>query len=707
MILKQFLFLFCVISSLFTVYAAELPKIVPEPQQMQWTSGAEGWLAAAAVTGLTQDNSLASDVAALRRLRENTGLSLPQVEDGNMKIIFADFPGSIPSRTRHESYSLKIDSSGILIAAETAHGVHNGLITLDALYNPEKGFPCVTITDWPDQQLRGTYVSGIARAEERFAQFVALKLNLLLLEDGSLYDLDNPETCRRFQNLAQQCRDNFIEFVPELQSLGWGHFVLQREPRAVEARWMKRIPFPVREGRVYSPDPALPGPVEMVNAAFDNGLNGWKAQTHQGRWNTSSAAEAQVEPAGGILKLTLKEQGTVRVEQKVSVQPNARYSVRCKVKTQDVSGDGGAYIEVYGIGPRGEMVLIGKNGKNISGTTDWQYSQAEFDTGTFQRARPGGAIDGEEEALPQQGYEKVCIYVRLQDSTGTAWFDDVEVTPMQSPNRLANVVVTEQAKVVVESADGTRVYDEGRDYTLEVPELKYPYEFGRPLEVIVNSGSGIKEGDTVLLSYNQAIREDITCCPSEPLYDAFMRQSIDAVVQKLNPKYLHIGHDEPRFFNRDQRCAERNLSNEELFADAIKNIYASAKAANPDLQIMLWDDAINPYQNGPHLNTSGVAERLPKDVIINIWWYDNFDWDQQIDKSLEYFMGLGFPVTGSPWYRIPNAQHWAKLLDTNKDNALLLGVIYTSWEEVPEPWAALEFTAEHAWSFGKPQLPVE
>jgi len=219
--------------------------------------------------------------------------------------------------------------------------------------------------------------------------------------------------------------------------------------------------------------------------------------------------------------------------------------------------------------------------------------------------------------------------------------------------------------------------------------------------------SRIKEGDTLLLSFNQATLEDITCCPSEPLYDAFMRKSIAAVVEKLDPNYLHIGHDEPRFFNRDQRCADRGLSNEELFADTIKNIYASAKAANPDIRVMLWDDAINPYQNGPHLDTSEVARHLPKDIIINVWWYDNVDWERQLDKSVAFFMEQGFEVTGSPWFRLPNARRWAEVFNTLKDNPKALGIIYTSWEEVPDPWAALEFTAEHTWSFGKPALPAQ
>ncbi len=694
-------------SSFFTLAAADLPELTPAPQKMQWTSGKDGRLDAHALRGVAADAALPENMAALARLGKVLNTSLDAMPDGNLKLLLAPLADTIPQRTRHEAYTLVVDGSGATITAETAHGIHNGLVSLALLADAEQGIPCVSITDWPDLQMRGTYAPGIAQAEERFDQFVELKLNLLLLEDGQLYDLDNSETCARFQRLAQRCRHNFIEFVPELQSLGWGQFVLEREPRAVEARRIRRAAFPVRGGRVYSPDPPLPPPIAITNASFTSGLEAWKADTHHTHWTPSTPDEAQVvtrdDAAGGrALQLTLDDEGTVRVAQELAVQANACYTVKCRIKTEDVAGVG-AYLEVYGIGTRGTMALIGRSDVRITGTTDWREYSVVFETGGYQRALPGGALAGEETAVPAEGYERVCVFARLQEAVGTAWFDAVESVPMQQPNPLANVVVTDRATVKVEREDGNSVYEEGRDYTLVVPELRYPYAFGEPLQAILTANSRIQEGDTLLLTFNQATREDVTCCPSEPLYDQFMRKSIANVVEKLNPAYLHIGHDEPRFFNRDQRCTDRHLSSAALFADAIKRIHASAKAANPAIRLMMWDDAINPYQNGPHLGTSDVAPMLPRDIVINVWWYDTFDLETQLDKSVAYFMDLGFDTTGSPWFRIPNAWRWAELFSAHKNNPKALGIIYTSWGGVPDPWGALEFTAEHAWSFGKPE----
>ena len=143
---------------------------------------------------------------------------------------------------------------------------------------------------------------------------MSLKLNLVLVEDGNLFDLDNPEMCVRYQKYVEKCRANFIKFVPELQSLGWGHFVLKREPRAVEARWIQQKQFPVRDGRVYSPDPPLPDPATIVNASFEEGLAGWKAETHHGHWKPAAQEDAVVissehKPGNNVLRLMLKEKG--------------------------------------------------------------------------------------------------------------------------------------------------------------------------------------------------------------------------------------------------------------------------------------------------------------------------------------------------------------------------------------------------------------
>ena len=167
--------------SFFSVANAALPELTPTPQQMRWTSGAESLLAARAIRGVVIDAALPANMAARDRLSKALHRSLSPTPDGNLKLVLGALPATIPDRNRREAYVLVVDSNGATVTAETAHGIHHGLISLALLADPDKGLPCVTISDWPDQPMRGTYVPGVEQAEARFDQFVALKLNLLLL----------------------------------------------------------------------------------------------------------------------------------------------------------------------------------------------------------------------------------------------------------------------------------------------------------------------------------------------------------------------------------------------------------------------------------------------------------------------------------------------------------------------------------------------
>lgn len=683
-----------------------LPVLTPSPQQISWTGSDAAWLDADRLDGVTLPALDTPVSAALERLGAALGGPLPATSSGALRLVLAPLPSEYPDRTRHEGYRLTVDGKGVVVSAETAHGLHNGLVTLTALVDKERGLPCVTILDWPDQEVRAVYAGSLDEAESLLDRFVGLKLNMLVVEDARLYDLDDPEICGRVQRLAQRYRDNHFAFVPELQSLGWGLHVLEREPRAVEALWMERLPFAVVAGRVDAADPPLPRAVVDANLDFEAGFEGWQSDTYFGQWRPSAPEDASIEEANGkrVLRLSLNERGNVRVSRSVTVEPGGRYVLRASVKTESIqTSGGGAYIEVYGIDEGGAWTEnLGRANAQRTKDTDWATIEAPFTAGGGQSFRPGAVFKEDDPDQQSGGYEQVSVILRLEDATGTAWFGDVEIEPAPSPNPLANAIVTEAAKVVVEDADGGFRYEEGRDYTLSVPEPQFPTGLGEAFEILLTEDSRIQDGDTVLVSFNQAQEGVITNCPSEPLYYAFMRKSITNVVEKLNPRYLHIGHDEPQFFNRCQRCRDRDMSNEDLFVDAIKRVRQIAKDADPDIRVMLWDDAINPYQNASHLGAATAAEKLPKDLIIAIWWYDDDQWEEQIDKSVAYFTELGFSVTGSPWFRKANAYHWTTVLDGLKDNPLALGVIYTSWAGVPEPWGALDLTAEHIWSFGEP-----
>jgi hypothetical protein len=138
--------------------------------------------------------------------------------------------------------------------------------------------------------------------------------------------------------------------------------------------------------------------------------------------------------------------------------------------------------------------------------------------------------------------------------------------------------------------------------------------------------------------------------------------------------------------------------------DDIKRMQEYAREADPAIRVMMWSDAVNPYHNGPMLGMETAAELIPRDIVICVWWYEERDWENKIEKSTQYFLDLGFEITGSPWFDRGTAYRWAETLHRyRQENPRVLGNIYTSWAiDTEDPWGALDVTAEYAWTIDKP-----
>jgi hypothetical protein len=147
------------------------------------------------------------------------------------------------------------------------------------------------------------------------------------------------------------------------------------------------------------------------------------------------------------------------------------------------------------------------------------------------------------------------------------------------------------------------------------------------------------------------------------------------------------------------------LTDAEIFADDVKRMRAYARQADPNVRLMMWNDALDPYHGvSGYRHLVDAVKELPRDIVINVWWYDWPDTVGHLDKSTKYFLDLGFEVTGSPWFRRKNAYDWAQTLyKYGRNDPKVLGCIYTSWAHPSEdPWGALDVTAEYSWTAEKP-----
>ena len=489
---------------------------------MAWAqSAAPGWLELKAIKAITVPpncRDLAGGIGQFNaRLRElnarplnlQTNLS---VESGFIHLGVAP-DAKLESRVAAlptpaaEGYRLVVDKDAVSILGSDLPGLYHGLMTLRQLVDAQGRIARVAISDWPDLPLRGTYLAGNTGLETRILQCAALKLNFMLFECNDFFDLESTANRVRWQEAFALCRQHFIEPVPELQSFGWGQFVLAAHPAAAEGIYVEKQRFEVKDGAVQSPDPPLAPAVAIVNAGFDdphgNPIAGWSTD----RQGEGVACDREGTHAGqGCLRITRTEKGTTRVWQAVTVLPQHHYEISCFLKTKGVA-DGTAYIEVYGLNPDGSLGDWLGHAAGIQGDQEWQRTAAAFDSGAYTRLQ---------------------IYVRIQDAVGTAWFDDIALVGIPGMNPLSNVLITPSAPVIVQDESGGTTYEEGKDYRLVAAPVAFPFEIGAPLRIEIPSGSRIKDTAAVLLSYHQAPPGSVTCCPSEPLYQEFMRKPFAA-----------------------------------------------------------------------------------------------------------------------------------------------------------------------------------
>jgi len=264
----------------------------------------------------------------------------------------------------------------------------------------------------------------------------------------------------------------------------------------------------------------------------------------------------------------------------------------------------------------------------------------------------------------------------------------------------------EECPIHVRPLQGSRSYERGRDFTVEKGSFPDQAKPSRPWRLKRKEDGAIENGETVRITYSFVPNKARTYCPSSARTHAIMKEAVQSTARLLKPNYIHIGHDEPERVNSDLRCSRRGLSEAEIIVEDVTRLRDWAHEINPDIRLMMWEDAVNPIRGG----CGEAAEALPKEIIQCVWFYGTGEEERaRQSDSLLYFTELGFECTGSPWYEPQNAYEWSQsLFSERRRSGKALGMIYTSWGNCTpdrDPWAALIPCAEYSWSPDKP-FPV-
>ena len=145
----------------------------------------------------------------------------------------------------------------------------------------------------------------------------------------------------------------------------------------------------------------------LKNGDFDEGLKDWEVCE-----GGEVAFDETTKVTGrGSVRLTSTERAEVKQYLNADFKPGKKYRITFFIKTKDirpVKGEkGGVYVEFYD----GWWQFFPKS--DYRGTMDWMYQEW---TMTSSQAKPG---------------DKLFIHLLMNGVSGTAWFDDIRVEPVE------------------------------------------------------------------------------------------------------------------------------------------------------------------------------------------------------------------------------------------------------------------------------------
>jgi putative membrane-bound dehydrogenase-like protein len=148
----------------------------------------------------------------------------------------------------------------------------------------------------------------------------------------------------------------------------------------------------------------------IANSSFeeqrDNRPVGWRTATHSGRGELTLAKIGHT--GGQSAKISSEQGGDVSWAAQVPVKPRTNYRLTGWIKTEGVGKVGGARGAMLNVHEMQDPVRGGTKG--LSGDNDWTQVELNFNSGQLTQVTIN------------------CLFGGWGRATGTAWFDDIELT---------------------------------------------------------------------------------------------------------------------------------------------------------------------------------------------------------------------------------------------------------------------------------------
>lgn len=494
-------------------------------------------------------------------------------------------------------------------------------------------------------------VALIGRAAKAgYTAIVLADYKLNILERVPKHYFTNAEKVKKAAAAAN------VEIIPALGGFGYSSGILAHDPNLAEGVPVKDAPFTVKNG-VAVPEPHAP----LRNGGFEDATNHkFAGFGYQDSVGTATFADREVFASG---KQSLRMQDTdknCRVSLKTALRPWACYRLSAKAKTKAFKPNGD--FRFLALSANGRALTF--HNAHAKADQDWTPFEVVFNT-----------LDNTDVTL------FLGVWGGLK---GTLWLDDMMLEEMS----LVNVLRRKACPLVVASADGATVYDEGKDFEpvkdAKLGQTPYAGEFGfghAGAQIKITPNSRIKNGDKLRVSWYHPVviyGSQVACSLSDPKVFEILTDQVARVNKLFAPKTWFLSHDEIRVTGW---CAEAEASKKtpgERLAANIKRCTEIVRAASPKARIAVWSDMFDPHHNAVDkfylVNGSwkGSWEGLPKDVMIA-------NWNQGKAESLKFFADRGHKQVIAGFYDTPGLQGFTGWDSAARGVPGVTGFMYTTW----------------------------
>ena len=444
------------------------------------------------------------------------------------------------------------------------------------------------------------------------------------------------------RDVKAACDRRGMELVPGVPGLGWGGQLWMEDPYLIEGVLVQGTALVVRGGRVTpAGNPVVPnGDLESFSA---------EANTFEGISSDAPGQKSFVDLTvrhSGRASLRLERVGesttgdrACRAIRRVALKPHHCYRVSAWVKTEDLRSAGRLEIYAFIPGRPGFAVLPFRWIQKPRPTNDW------MSVGYMLNSWDQGEVD-----------VAVGLYGAVADDPGKMWLDDFtveEVGPNVAVRRGATPVVIRRADTGV-----SLVAEEDYRFPVEPRPSLWDHRYAGPDIAVLPDGPGaLKEGDRLVADwYEPVVGPSVHICLSEPRVQALYKEWLSLMDKELQPTTYLLAMDEVRGGGTCALCKGRGMSNGDMLADCVNQVFTTMKQINPKAEMAVFADMFDPSMGaapGDHFwvpnGFGGSWRNLNRDIIM-LCWTDLPVTEEKISVSLKHFSGLGFRVMGGAYY---------------------------------------------------------